>query len=295
MPCAIGFTRSWDAISWLSKPIRNQEIPDLTVADFGARPGLANITYRRGREMANTDDTQDGMGSGCGGCLGIIAIAFVVVVVIGIFTEDPAEDSSTNTPSVTDLVTAPAAADPEGESVASPCIRAFATAAAVSEYSDTREDLFPAYSACGSIDEWKEAYALHPNAIDGGSPEQHAMTVCADNQAELGETPICQAVNAPPPAQPSLKASGQTGLLGVPLPAGARLTERIRGNPAEYTDPSETYAISATADEITAFFNEVMPNAGWYKSATGMFIEFLKGDLVLGVWISENKFTLMGS
>ena len=245
--------------------------------------------------MANTDDTQDGAGSGCGGCLGIIGIAFLVIVVIGIFTEDPDDDSSTYTPSVTDPVTSPPVTDPEGESVGSPCVRAFGTAAGVSEYNDTREDLFPAYSACGSIDEWKAAYALHPNAIDGGNPVQYAMTVCADNQTELGKTPICQAVNAPPSAQPSLKASGQTGLLGVPLPVGARLTERIRGNPAEYTDPSETYAVSATADEITAFFNEVMPNAGWYKSATGMFIEFLKGDLVLGVWISENKFTLMGS
>ena len=67
--------------------------------------------------MANTDDTQDGAGSGCGGCLGIIGIAFLVIVVIGIFTEDPDDDSSTYTPSVTDPVTSPPVTDPEGTSI----------------------------------------------------------------------------------------------------------------------------------------------------------------------------------
>ena len=247
--------------------------------------------------MADTEDRENGMSAGCGGCLGAIVIALVVLFVIGLFVDVP-EEGPTSTPSVSRPVTAPPLAETANsanESLGSACIAAFASAAGVSDYNDTHEDLFPAYSACESIEEWREAYALHPDAIDGGNPVQYAMTVCANNQGQLGRTPICRAVNAPASTGSSLAASGQTGLLGVPLPAGARLTERTRGNAAEYIDPSETYAISATANDITAFFEREMPKAGWYKSASGMFIEFLKGDLIVGVWVSENKFTLMGS
>ena len=240
------------------------------------------------------------MSAGCGGCLGAIAIVFVALVIIGVFVDIPEEHEPTSTSAVSKSVTRPLAetassADSSNESLRSACIDAFASAAGVSQYSDTHEDLFPAYSACKSIEEWREAYALHPAAIDGGNPVQYAMMACAHNQAVLGRTPICRAVNAPSSTGSSLAASGRTGLLGVPLPTGASLTERTRGNPAEYIDPSETYAISATADDITAFFEREMPKAGWYKSTSGLFIEFLKGDLVVGIYVSENKFTLMGS
>ena len=128
----------------------------------------------------------------------------------------------------------------------SPCMEAFAAAAAVSPYQDTHEDLFPAYSACTGIDEWKAADTSHPAAIDGVDPVQYAMSVCAGNQSELGETPICKAVNAPPASSSSLEASGRAGLLGVPLPEGAQLTERTPGDLENYVDPREAYAISAT-------------------------------------------------
>ena len=182
----------------------------------------------------------------------------------------------------------------------STCTEAFAAAASISEYQDTHEDLFPAYSACTSIDEWKAADALYPAAIDGADPVRYAMTVCANNQGELRETPICRAVNAPPPADlSSLKASGRTGLLGAPLPEGTQLTEQTPGNRAAGRDPYEGYAISATAVDIADFFNRVMPEAGWAKDGTSTetTLFFQKGNLVLGVLINSDggSFSLMGS
>ena len=179
---------------------------------------------------------------------------------------------------------------------ASPCMEAFAAAAAVSPYLDTHEDLFPAYAACTSIDDWKAADALHPDAIDI-DPVQYAMTVCAVNQEELDETPICKAVNAPPAVRSSLMASGQVGLLGVLLPEGAKLTERTPGDSANYVDPHEAYSITATASDIAAFFGRAMPESGWWKlgMSTETALFFQKGNLMIVVIIGNGKFSLMGS
>ena len=204
--------------------------------------------------------------------------------------------NSTNSPSPLTPVTEARAVQPVVTSD-SPCMEAFAAAAAVSPYQDTHEDLFPAYAACTNTDDWKAADALHPAAIDGVDPVQYAMTVCAGNQEELGDTPICKAVNAPPAASSSLMASGQVGLLGVPLPEGAKLTERTPGDPANYVDPKEAYTISATASDIAAFFGRAMPESGWSKDGvsteTGLF--FQKGNLMIVVIIGDGKFSLMGS
>ncbi len=230
---------------------------------------------------------------GCG-CLLICLVAYGVIVgsCNGAKIQEAARGRS-STPAVVLRETATPPPRP------SSCAEAFEVAAGAMEYQGTHEDLFPAYSVCKSINEWREAYALHPEAIDGGNPVQYAMAVCANRRGTIGQTPICKAVNPETArsevAARALETSGRTGLLGVPLPSGARLTERIPGNPFEYTDPSETYAISADAGDITAFFNREMPKAGWRKSASGMFIEFRKGNRVLGVYISNNKFTLMGS
>ena len=175
-------------------------------------------------------------------------------------------------------------------------MEAFAAAAAVSPYQDTHEDLFPAYSACTGIDEWKAADTSHPAAIDGVDPVQYAMSVCAGNQSELGETPICKAVNAPPAGSSSLEASGRAGLLGVPLPEGAQLTERTPGDPENYVDPREAYAISATASDIAAFFGRAMPESGWFKHgvSTEKVLFFQKGNLMPVIIIGDGKFSLMG-
>lgn len=107
----------------------------------------------------------------------------------------------------------------------------------------------------------------------------------------------------PPAAQstasPALTPSDGTGLLGVPLPTGAQLTERTPGDPTLGRDPTERYAVSASAREIAAFFSQAMPAAGWAKDGTSRnnALFFRKGELMIGVLINSSggTFTLMGS
>lgn len=82
---------------------------------------------------------------------------------------------------------------PEG--VSAECAAAFEEAAAVSDLQDTHADLFPAYSACTTLDEWKAADAAYPDAIDGADPVSYARNVCGGNSAQLSGTPICRAVS----------------------------------------------------------------------------------------------------
>ncbi|WP_420449268.1 hypothetical protein [Candidatus Palauibacter sp.] len=199
----------------------------------------------------------------------------------------------------------------------SACIGAFAAAAAVSPMLDAHEDLFPAYTACTSIEEWRSAHALHSTAIEVADPVRYAMNVCASYQDELRETPICEVVNAPPAelgeitslalgmAEPSggsvaaipLKPSGQAGLLGVPLPEGARLIERTPGDTANHIDPREAYKTSAGSPEISAFFAAQMPAAGWLRlgESTATALLFQKGDLMIGIFVGDGRFSLVGS
>jgi hypothetical protein len=107
--------------------------------------------------------------------------------------------------------------------------------------------------------------------------------------------------NAPreKPAGSLLAVSDTTGLLGVPLPVHAQLTNRVAGNPSGTADPREEYEISATAEEILAFYESEMPRAGWKK--TGPYSEFMipfkKGNHIIGVIAHSDggSFTLMGS
>lgn len=89
------------------------------------------------------------------------------------------------------LLTACGGGAPEG--VSGECASAFEQAAAVSDLQDTHEDLFPAYSACKTLDEWKAADDAYPDAMDGVDPIVYARNVCDSNSARLGSTPICQA------------------------------------------------------------------------------------------------------
>ena len=186
---------------------------------------------------------------------------------------------------------------------ASACYRAFATAAAVDPMRDTHSDLFPAYSACASVTEWEAAHRAHPGAIDIDNAVAYARTVCAGNQAALGDTPICRAVNRPEPNEQSARGlglSGQRGLLNVPLPEGARLIESVPGDPAQGIDPREEYEIDAPVGDIISFFDREMPKVGWARDGvqpfdTGRF--YIKGRLMIGVLSNRDggTFTLMGS
>ena len=189
-------------------------------------------------------------------------------------------------------------ADRASSANSSGCDKAFEAAAAVNPYQDTHADLFPAYSACQSVAEWRAASRANPDAIDGVDPVNYAMTVCAGNQAQLGNTPICRAVNEPAPSSaPSLVAATTRGLMGVPVPEAAALAERTPAS--EGRDPTERYDITASLGAIAQFYNTEMPKSGWSKDGTSIetALFFRKGSEMIGVLINGvgGTFTLMGS
>jgi hypothetical protein len=96
-----------------------------------------------------------------------------------------------------------------------------------------------------------------------------------------------------------LVASGEKGLLGIPLPVGARLVSRKSGDAVAGQDPSETYQISANATEIASFFTSELIRSGWLKEgiSTSTGLIYRRGELMIGVLIKRDggSFTLMGS
>jgi hypothetical protein len=184
--------------------------------------------------------------------------------------------------------------DPPGVSEA--CARAFAFAHSVDAMRDTHSDLFPAYRACMSAAEWRAASAAYPDAIDGVDPIEYAMTVCANNQDEIGDTAMCKVVNMPTEAS-ALERSGKTGLYGVALPKGAKLIDKRAGTAKD--DPSEKYEIDASAAAINSFFSAELPKQGWAKEGTSeeTALFFRKGEILLGVLMDSDggSFTVTGS
>jgi hypothetical protein len=84
----------------------------------------------------------------------------------------------------------------QGAPVSKVCAAAFQIAAAVNEFQATHADLFAAFSACTTLDEWVDADALYPDAIDGVDPVLYATNVCISYPEEIGATAICQATAA---------------------------------------------------------------------------------------------------
>ena len=105
----------------------------------------------------------------------------------------------------------------------------------------------------------------------------------------------------PKPTTPSrtLARSSSIGLLGAPIPAGAKLIERTQGNPSEGVDPRERYQIEASAEQILGFYRNEMPKAGWKLlfSSTGNALFYRKDNLELGILTNRDglTFTLIGS
>ena len=73
------------------------------------------------------------------------------------------------------------------------CERAMKTAAAVSAMEDVNEDLNPAFKACDSLNEFKEASSKYPDALDGVDELLYATNRCTGD-ASLKSTPICSEV-----------------------------------------------------------------------------------------------------
>ena len=104
-------------------------------------------------------------------------------------------------------------------------------------------------------------------------------------------------VEATPAVTNTLRASGQSGLLGAPLPEGAALVGSNEGGGSQA--PSQRYELNASAEEIGAFFQESLAEAGWEQdgSPSGGSFYFRRGSLILGVLISGKggTFTLISS
>jgi hypothetical protein len=150
----------------------------------------------------------------------------------------------------------------------------------------------PGTSTVGVYDVARVEWAPNGQWGDAGSVE-------AGDYATFRYSVSYNAPAPPPTASPTLTPSNKTGLLGVPLPTGAQLTERTPADPTLDRDPSERYAVSASAAEIAAFFSQAMPAAGWAKDGASRnnALFFRKGELMIGVLINSRggTFTLMGS
>lgn len=91
--------------------------------------------------------------------------------------------------------------------------------------------------------------------------------------------------SAPAPAI-RLKASGKTGLLGVPLPGGAVLDHSVPGD--SEIGAVEYYAIDATPEQLNAFFTEAMPKAGWTQHENKrLLLSYKKGKHFLLIFLRD--------
>jgi hypothetical protein len=99
--------------------------------------------------------------------------------------------------------------------------------------------------------------------------------------------------------QSSLGEAHERGLLGLPLPEGAKLVERTPGDPGQYVDPRERYQIEASSEEIASFYRHRLPALGWTRLpiSSDNYQSFQNGEHTIAVAISEagGAFTLMGS
>lgn len=86
---------------------------------------------------------------------------------------------------------------PSTTTPATPCERAFAAAAAVSDYEDTVSDLDPAIKACGSLSEWKTAAANNPGAISAGvDPITFLVNRCINEPSLAGQMLCIDAIGS---------------------------------------------------------------------------------------------------
>jgi len=98
-------------------------------------------------------------------------------------------------------------------------------------------------------------------------------------------------------AATNLKPAAKTGLLGVPLPEGAKLLEDKPET--DKTDSRQTYALNATAQEIVEFYDTLMPTKGWEpygKPFRPDWRAYQRGTARIGVGVDEQKgtFSLIG-
>jgi len=105
-------------------------------------------------------------------------------------------------------------------------------------------------------------------------------------------------------SESTLSRSSKTGLLGVVLPKGAKLSERVKGDPARDTDPRERYRIEVSFQQIRSFFEQEMPRftksgAGWKlglpHNSDVLFFDRASKRIAILINKKGGSFTLMGS
>lgn len=75
----------------------------------------------------------------------------------------------------------------------SACEAAVASAAQVDPVQDINEDLWAAFDACASLEEFQTAAEAHPGALDGADPETYVRNGC-QYYPEVADSQLCQAI-----------------------------------------------------------------------------------------------------
>ena len=81
--------------------------------------------------------------------------------------------------------------------VTAQCDQAFAQAASIGDMEDTVEDLYPAVTACTSIEDWIAGSEANPGALsEAVRPLMFLGNVCGSLNAGLENTDLCQLLRA---------------------------------------------------------------------------------------------------
>lgn len=119
----------------------------------------------------------------------LVLILSVLVLAAAGCGDGSAPEPADEPPSPTEANEAAAPYSPE-------CGQAFEDAAAVDEMQDTNEDLYPAVTACASVEAFAAAAAEHPDALDGTNAETWLTNTCefAEDPA-VKESDICAEIS----------------------------------------------------------------------------------------------------
>ncbi len=161
----------------------------------------------------------------------------------------------------------PASSGPAAPSVArDACDAAMAYAASFDRYSDTSEQLDPAFSACASSVAWIAASERYPDALDGADPAEYLSNSCSpDSGRGLTETAVCRSLGAAAPT-PTPRATP------VPTPRITAVPQATaKPQPARTARPAATPRVSGfgTRDEIVSFWEDLGFTGGMSDLNTG--------------------------
>lgn len=118
--------------------------------------------------------------------LGVLAL--VLAGCGGGEAEGPVASQASSVPAVAGMPASPSAGPARSQ-----CEDAVAVAAEVGGTGDQPDDLWPAFDACGSVDELASADQVHPEALDGADPATYVSTQCETEPAVEGSV-LCESL-----------------------------------------------------------------------------------------------------